>query len=220
MTSRMLGRMTNLCLMLTALLSLATAPAFAATEDAAATPTTAAAASTASPAEAPLEELDEILVRGQSLTRAIADAEDDFFKLYNNLNKDDDYDTSCVYLALDPSSRITSRTCIPGFVADAMADQVYFAEECKASQDAEGNQQSPPPCYTPPPPQLVLMERSERYAAHLMKMIRSDPRLGQMAGRLDDLYYELNSVRQKYVKVRTDQMPERTDRRELGPRRH
>jgi septum formation topological specificity factor MinE len=212
----MLGRTANLCLVLAALLPLATAPAFPATADAA----TPAAAPAATRPEAPLEQLDEIIVRGETLVKAIADAEDDFFKLYNKLNRDDDYDTSCVYLAFDPNSQIKSRTCIPGFVADAMADQVYYAEQCKPLQDAEGNQFSPPPCYTPPPPELVVLERSNAYARHLMTIIKSDPRLGQMAGHLDDLYFELTSVKQKYVKIKTDDLPEQTTRHELGPRAH
>lgn len=222
MKSRMLGPIRNWSVTIAALLAIPAAPAAMAAVDEAGVvaPAPAAAASTASTSEAPLEELDEILVRGRSLIREIADAEDGFFKLFNNLNKDDDYDTSCVYLALDAGSQIKSRTCIPGFVADAMADQVYFAEQCKAPVDEAGNQLSPPPCFTPPPPQLVLLERSDAYAAHLLKMIRSDPRLGDMAGRLDNLYTELNSVQRKYIKVKTDQMPEQTTRHELGPRVH
>jgi hypothetical protein len=222
MRSRMLGPTRNLYLTIAALLAIAAPAAIAAVDEAAVVaPTPAAATAPANTAtEAPLEELDEILVRGRSLIREIADAEDGFFKLFNKLNQDDDYDTSCVYLALDASSQIKSRTCIPGFVADAMADQVYFAEQCKAPVDEAGNPLSPPPCFTPPPPQLVLLERSDAYAAHLMKLIKGDPRLGDMAGRLDNLYTELNSVQRKYIKVRTDQMPEKTTRHELGPRVH
>ncbi len=104
----------------------------------------AVSASTAAPA-APLredEELDQIVVRGESIIKAINDAEDNFYDLFNRVNKDDDYDTRCVYLELNPTSRIASRVCLPGFMADAMADQVYFAEQCLppfSDYDANGN---------------------------------------------------------------------------------
>src|SRR5262245_14805300 len=72
----------------------------------------ATAAAPAAPAEEPLEELDQIVVRGESIIKAIADAEDNFYDLFNKLNTDDDYDTNCVYLQLDPTTRINSRVCL------------------------------------------------------------------------------------------------------------
>jgi hypothetical protein len=81
-----------------------------------------------------LQELDEIVVRGKKLLNAIADAEDDFYKLYNQLNKDQKYATSCVYLNTDPEgpkSQIKSRVCIPGFVADALADYAVWKARCQ-----------------------------------------------------------------------------------------
>lgn len=150
-----------------------------------------------------LVELDEIMVRGQNVRNAIADAEDEFFSLYNRLNKDNDYSTTCVYINMDPDTRIRSRICIPGFMADALADQVYFAQQCQSpGNDENGNPFPPPPCYTPPPPQLVLLERSRDYANHMLKVIQSDDRLGKMAGNLDKLYYELLGVQQQYLKVK------------------
>jgi hypothetical protein len=154
-----------------------------------------------------VQELEEILVRGKRLRELIAEAEDDFFALYNRLNKDDDYSTSCIYVNTDTDTQIRSRLCIPGFMADALADQVYFQEQCQSpGQDEEGNDYPPPPCYTPPPPQLVLMERSAQYANNLMKVIKSDDRLGSMAGNLDDLYRELVGIQQQYIRVKTAEM--------------
>jgi hypothetical protein len=232
---------------------------------AAATPVLAADAvpPTQAPAAAaePLEELDQIVVRGESIIKAIADAEDNFYALYNKLDKDDDYHTSCVYLQLDARSQIRSRVCIPGFVADAMADQASFAAACLpdySTYDTDGNGRitmqeaqssqdlfsvfsvldysgdgslslgeylhwatwSTANCYHPPPPQLVLMERSKDWAVHMMKVINSDPRLKDQAGHLDDLYQELRSVQLKYSKAKGEELPEKTTRRELGPRVH
>jgi len=184
----------------------------------------AASAATPAPATAPVQPLDEIVVHGKRLKRAIADAEDSFFVLYNQLNRDHDYDTNCVYLRTsieDPDSQIASRVCIPGFLADAVADEVYFSAECQAPTDGSGTQYSPLACYTPPPPQLLLVERSNDYARNLRKVINSDPRLQQMAGHLDDLYHEMASVRQQYILVRTMDQPSRTPAPpNPGPRTH
>jgi hypothetical protein len=167
----------------------------------------AAAGATAQTPINQVQELDEILVRGKRLRDAIADAEDDFFALYNKLNKDDDYSTSCIYVNTDPDSQIKSRLCIPGFLADALADQVYFAEQCQSpGQDEDGNDFPPPPCYTPPPPTLVLQERSKDYANNLKKVIKSDDRLGSMAGNLDNLYHELVGVQTQYLKVKAAEL--------------
>jgi hypothetical protein len=247
MTIRMLKGMTNPRMALAALLCIVAASLAAA----AAEPPAAGAV--------PDEELDQIVVRGESIIKAINDAEDNFYALFNRVNTDDDYDTHCVYLELNPTSRIGSRVCIPGFLADAMADQVTFAEQCLppfSDFDTDGNgritrqeAQNTPDlyslfitldvsgdgrlvigeylgwakwstacCYHPPPPQLVLMERSNRWAVEMMKVVNSDPRLKDQAGHLDDLYRELRQVQAKYTNVKVAELPERTTRRELGPR--
>ncbi len=159
-------------------------------------------ATAASGSDPTTQELDEIMVRGTRVREAIATAEDEFFMLYNSLNKDDDYSASCVFIPLG-DTQIRSHICIPGFMADAMADQVYFADQCRAA----ARDLAAAPCYTPPSPQDVLTERSKSYANNLMKVIRTDERLGRMAGNLDTLYHELNSIQQQYVKVRTERAP-------------
>jgi hypothetical protein len=95
-------------------------------------PAPAPAAAPPTQAEA-LEELDEILVRGKRLKLVIVEAEDEFYALYNEVNKDSDYDTSCPTLNIDPDqrgSRIGTRVCLPGFMADAMADWAVSKIEC------------------------------------------------------------------------------------------
>lgn len=81
------------------------------------------------------EELDEIVVKGKRLSEEIEEAEDEFFALFNKINTDDRYDTSCVQVRLDSDSRMQSRACIPGFVADALADWAPFKARCQPPQD-------------------------------------------------------------------------------------
>src|SRR5690606_5744290 len=62
-----------------------------------------------------LLELDEVIVHGTNLRNRIVKAEDKFYKLYNQLNKDDDYDINCAYLSLEQDTRIQDRLCAPSF---------------------------------------------------------------------------------------------------------
>ncbi len=93
--------------------------------------------------EAPLEELDEVVVHGKQLMEQIVDAEEEFYKLFNDLNKDDRYDTHCVYLQMQGDSRMQTRSCIPGFVADAMANWAPFKARCQPPQEPEYGRDSP-----------------------------------------------------------------------------
>jgi len=81
------------------------------------------------------EELDEIVVKGKRLSEEIEEAEDEFFALFNKINTDDRYDTHCVQVRLDSDSRLQSRACIPGFVADALADWAPFKARCQPPQE-------------------------------------------------------------------------------------
>jgi hypothetical protein len=177
----------------------------------------------AKPPIAEVLELDEIVVRGTSLRDLIADAEDVFFQAFNKANKDDDFDTSCVYVTMNSSDGIKSRVCIPGFYADALADQLYFQQQCltETQEDEDGNeiQFAATACYTPPPPQAILTERAREYANHMLRVIRSDPSLQNMAGKLDDLYYELLDVQKQYLKVKSAGAPDRAPAAPVeGPR--
>jgi hypothetical protein len=223
------------------------------------------AVATAPSSGAALQELDEVIVRGNRLSRAISDAEDEFFALFNKLNTDDDYDTTCSYINVDSSNRgskLTSRMCIPGFVADAMVDLAVFKARCEpemsnfdtnrdhriseweagANQDlvfhfAELDTDSnnvldesefrswanqvaiSSNCYRPPPPEALLLERSQAWFDHSMKVINSDPRLQKMAGHLDDLYHELAEVQSRFGTIKDGQKAPPTARRERGPRK-
>lgn len=227
----------------------------------------AVAGQSAQPVEELLE-LDEVVVRGERLRDIIVKAEDEFYKLYNQLNKDDKYDVSCPHLNLsaDSGSRINTRLCLPGFVADAIADYAVYKVSCEptfsnfdANRDGRVSRMEAMVnsdlqfqfdeldrnedgyldefgefrafetwalmnlnCYRPPPPELVLMEGTEKWYAHMMKVTNSDPRLREMAGRLDDLHQEMMLVQRRYREVVGEQREARTgkapDMSRTGPR--
>jgi hypothetical protein len=239
-------------------------------------PASAMAADATAPADAaatPVEEaivLEEVLVRGKRLEQRIVEAENEFYKVYNQLNKNDKYDMSCPELNIDPdnrTSRITTRVCLPGFVADAMVDWAVFKVRCQppledfdefscldknddqrlSSQEAAMRPEldvqfmrldadhngyvtrdemppegmgGPPAPYQPPPPQLVLMEGTKAWYEHMMQVIRSDPGLQEMAGRLDDLHREYMTLAQQEAQLRKHDHAERAQRAgyNRGPR--
>lgn len=215
-----------------------------------------------------LEELDEVFVRGGRLRDRIVRAEDEFYKLFNQINTDDRYDTSCPYLndPDSPMSRIQIRMCIPGFVAEAMADWAVFKAQCEPEfrnfdtnrdgrisaieasvngdlafqfdnfdEDDDGylnqyqefrsfenwarmNQN----CYRPPPPDLVLMNGTKDWYEHTMKVINANPRLQEMAGRLDEMHRELNMIQSRASTLeeeRRQAMADRPRNPNAGPRR-
>jgi hypothetical protein len=96
------------------LLSAMATAAYAAV-DAPAAPATSVAVALQQPL-AEVEVIDEVWVRGKHLSQVIEDEEDRFFKLYNKLNKNSDYDVFCGTMSLHPGSMIMVRKCVPGFI--------------------------------------------------------------------------------------------------------
>jgi hypothetical protein len=81
--------------------------------------TLAATESDATAGQAPvaeIQELGDVWVRGQSLSRMIEDAEDEFIRHYNKLNKNRNFDVVCDYVRLSRDSMAMTRTCLPQFL--------------------------------------------------------------------------------------------------------
>ncbi len=206
----------RLCLPLAVLLSAMTANASAATD---------------APAPQAIEEiqdLDEIWVRGEHLSKVIEDAEDDFFKLYNKLNKDQKYDVYCGVMALNSSSMIMIRKCVPGFIVnnsyEPLTNTVTIGSSCASFTGqytqfcgSSGFGYQSPPRYVPPSPELLAMHHGPAYARNVLKVVTSDPRLLEMVGHLGDLYDEMTLTQQHYVRVRKLTEPDRPNRKRARP---
>jgi hypothetical protein len=63
-----------------------------------------------------VQELDEIWVRGKRPWDVIADAESDLFRLYNKLNKNNQFDIHCSHVRLNRDSLAMTRTCLPQYI--------------------------------------------------------------------------------------------------------
>jgi hypothetical protein len=184
----------------------------------------------AAPSDPQVQDLEEVRVHGQRLSVRIERAEDAFFQLYNILNDNDDYRMICGQRALHPGSRIMTRICVPGFIADRGvrgnllgAPRVGWGTCVGEFPQSDGRVALSGPCidggYEPPPLALFLLERSNAWGRHMMKVIRSDARLQEMAGELDQLHREMDTINKRFVKVHAGADGQRTpNRRSAGPR--
>lgn len=151
--------------------------------------TAAAATSPAVPADAAsASQLDEFVIQGKKLyqlRKEIVEAEDRFYKLYNELNQDDDYDVHCSKQA-QLGSRLTERVCKPEFYSEAETE--YAAAMFRG--------------YYAPPPELIALERRDAYHARTVVLINRHPELLRMLRQRDQL-------EQRYLKTRKERFKER-----------
>jgi len=211
-------------LTIAALLSVAAAGAFAANSPAPAS--AAQAVANQQPVEE-VQELDQIWVRGKRLSRSIADAEDDFFKLYNKLNKGRDYDVTCGYVQLQRGSMIMNRTCQPAYLAYYYAPIITFGgfAGCDSGYIPPAGADPYGVTYTGgctgrgfrhggigPSVQSIGTQsgmspetktrRSQEYYRTVMRTIYSDQRLLDKAETLATMYTEMATVQNNYRKVK------------------
>jgi hypothetical protein len=177
------------------------------------------ALATEKPAEQ-LEELDEVIVTGGRLYDRIVKAEDKFFKLYNELNEEDDFDTNCANVIIDSDSRIEQRFCMPSFFADAKAEQVRLSQYCLSLQekDEEGVVTSNGVCYEPPSADQLFFHRREDYVNNMLKVINSDPDLKQVAAEVEALHRERAQYENRYQELRAIRVSEQGERNRNRPR--
>jgi len=201
--------------------------------------TVAPAATTSVPATAALapieevQELDEIWVRGKSLSDAIEDSEDAFFRLFNKLNKKNNFDVSCGYAHLDRNSLAMSRTCLPQFLANysipyippaatsmcmggsgfgtmemvanyaSTAYDSYYHAGCSSSFGMSGSMSAGSAIILERDPAMTAQLR-QQYMRNLLRVIYRDPRLLEKAADLAGLYAEMGSVQGQFRKVKAE----------------
>jgi hypothetical protein len=197
----------------------------------------AAANTAAAPTAEQLQELDEIWIRGKSLSRVISEAEDAFFVAYNKVNRNYAFSIHCGEVSINPGSMIMQRACVPGFVADAYygsragyaSPQTFYSGCAMGGGLGSGTFNgagvycggswgvSIPPMDTRPSASALIAARSNELAVHMMMLINRDPQLKQMAGQLDDLHREFQSMRTRYDRIRPAD-PDAKVRINRGPR--
>jgi len=176
-------------------------------------------AATEKPAEE-LQELDEVIVTGGRLYDRIVKAEDRFFKLYNELNEDDDFDTNCASVPIDQDSRIEQRFCMPSFFADAKAEQVRLSQYCLSLQekDEDGNVTSNGVCYEPPSAEQLFFHRRDDYVNNMLTVINGDPDLKKLASEVEALHRERAQYENRFEELRAQQLKDQAEKNRNRPR--
>jgi hypothetical protein len=147
-----------------------------------------APASSAATVATSTQEIEEVQVVGKRLYQMrqdIIEAEERFFALYNELNKEDDFDVHCRE-DVPTGSRIARRTCRVAFVEKAQA------EEARAFLTGD---------YAPPP-DLVALERSAEYRKHALAIINANPQLRRLIREREALEKKFNDTRKARFKGR------------------
>lgn len=133
-----------------------------------------------------LEELDEAKVRATKLWQMrenIVAAEERFYALFNELNKDDDYDVHCKMEA-PLGSNIKRRVCRIAFHEEAQA------EEAQAMVRGEYAK----------PAQMVVMERYPEFQKTALAVINSNLRLRQMVREHEEMEKRYEEERKRRFK--------------------
>jgi hypothetical protein len=177
----------------------------------------AATPSAAPPAAQQIDELEE--VNGGRLYDRIVRAEDRFFKLYNELNKDDDFDTNCANVPIGDDSRVEQRFCMPSFFADAKAEQVRLSQYCLSltSRNEDGDITAQGTCYEPPSAEVIFFARKDAYVNNVLKVIGADPRLKQMADEVESLHREREKLSHRYDDLKAQQVSAAGDKNKYRP---
>jgi hypothetical protein len=198
--------------------ALAQRPVIPVAETPAVAPVVPPAMATEKPAEQ-IDELDEVVVIGGRLYDRIVKVEDKLFKLYNELNEEDDFDTNCANVPIDQDSRLEQRFCMPAFFADAKAEQVRLSQYCLSLQekDADGNVTANGVCYEPPSAEQLFFHRRSDYVDNMLKVINSNPELAKLAQEAEALHRERAQHENRYEQLRAIKVSERGEKNRNRP---
>jgi hypothetical protein len=76
-------------------------------------------------------------------------------------------------------------------------------------------------CFRPSPPELVLLEKSDDWYRQMLAVTKSDPRLQELAGRLDDLHLERAMLQREFLRFEAPDEPRKVPAMSTaGPRRN
>lgn len=148
----------------------------------------AAAPGVTAPAVEEEEVLDEVVVQGTKLWKlreAVVDAEERFYSLYNELNKDKDFDVTC-RMEAPLGTRLKKRGCHISFMEDAQAE---YAQAMVIGSFA-------------PDPNQVWVERMAQYRDNARKLLTSHPELLKLAEVRARAEKKYNDERKKRFKGR------------------
>jgi hypothetical protein len=130
--------------------------------------------------------LDEAVVKGTRLWKLREDmvrTEEQFYKLFNELNTEDDFDVHC-RMEAPLGTRLKKRICRIAFYEDAEAEA---AQALLAGQMVID-------------PNLVMLQRQTEYTKHTLAIINSDQRLLKLVRQRAEIEKKYDAERKRRFK--------------------
>jgi hypothetical protein len=166
------------------------------------------------------EELDQVIVRGNSpkalaaLREEMIRLEDNFFERYNELNTIKDFDVHCK-AETSAGTKLKRRTCRANYMSDALAAEGQGHAEFiqKHPPEVRGAPPGEPPPDPPligslPPPAIMDMDmRRKEYQQNLVSVSKKDPELAKMLSDLSKLNERYHTLQRSRGKVSVDDAP-------------
>ncbi len=137
----------------------------------------------------PDEELDEVLVLGTKLwqlRQKSMEVERKFYDLYNQLNKEQDFDVHC-YIEAPIGTIIKERVCRVAYFENAQA------VEAKALLDG----------HSAPPADVVGQARQADFEQHFLRVVNADPRLRKLVRERESLEKKYDEERKRRITNRS-----------------
>jgi hypothetical protein len=140
-------------------------------------------AAAAAPEQSKDEVLDEVVVQGTrlwALREKMVEVEDKFYALYDELNKDNDFDVHC-HIEVPTGRIIKERVCRIAFYENAQEVEV------KALLDG----------HAAPPADMVAQARSVDFEQNFLRVVNGDKRLLKLVREREALEKRYDEERQK-----------------------
>jgi hypothetical protein len=144
-------------------------------------------------------EMDEVVVRGThlwELRAAIEEAENRFYRRYNELNKVDDFDIECTVEA-PTGTQVKRRSCVTKLQQKVQAeyarDYIYMLQRLSDELPASLPDSDP---------NSVMQMRYQEYKENVLYLLKTNPELRQLVYQRDAAEKRYNNERRKQHKGR------------------
>jgi hypothetical protein len=146
------------------------------------------------------EELDQVIVRGNSpkalaaLRQEMIRLEDNFFDRYNELNTIKDFDVHCA-AETSAGTKLKRRRCQANYMRDALELEAEGHADFIMKNPPSGSSEPPPLIGSLPPPAVMDIEiRRKEYQQNLIDVSKKNPELAQMLSKFSDLHNRYRDI--------------------------
>lgn len=173
------------------------------------------------------QRLAEIRSRGEALSGNIAAAQDEFFRLFNAVNINDQFDVQCGPMALDAGMEM-SRKCEPRYIAGWSIRRKGFEIPDAISMGGDPSAVFPSAglifggSYVRLTAGSPSLYKGEDNSANFRQVVFSEPRLQEQIEIINELYSQMRLLQGRYAQAKREILAARISmlvKTNVGPRR-